>query len=97
MRKTHIAGWAAITVATGVGLFAGALAIINQEKSVGHYSSASAYLAAPFGVQLVLWLVGAAFGRRRGYPELSVGILTGFVVEAVALGLLVVFASLAHY
>lgn len=97
MRKAHIAGWAAITVAVGVGLFAAAVAIINQQKSAGHYDSAQAYLAAPIFVQLILWLAAAAYGRRRGYPEISAGILTGFVVEALALGALVVFASLAHY
>lgn len=97
MRKAHIAGWAAVTVAVGVGLFAAAIAIINQQKIAGHYNSGSTYFAAPIFVQLILWLAAATYGRRRGYPEISAGILTGFAVEAAGFAILVVFASSAHY
>lgn len=97
MRKGHVASWAAVTVAVGAGLFAGAIAIVNQQKSAGHYDSALAYLAAPLYVQLALWFLGATYGRRRRYPEISAGILTGVAIEALGIGIVVVFASLAHY
>lgn len=83
MRKAHVASWAAVTVAVGASLFAGAIAIVNQQKSAGHSYSALAYLAAPLYVQLALWFLGATYGRRRRYPEISAGILTGIAIEAL--------------
>jgi hypothetical protein len=97
LRKVRVAIWAILTFALAWGLFAVTMSIYNRKKLLGPEGNASVFLLTPLVVQILCFAAVSIFSVRRKRREPIVGILLGFGFEFLALVVLIVISSSAHY
>lgn len=97
VRKGQVVIWATLTFGLAWGLFALAMPIYNRKKVLGPAGQASVFLLMPVVLQILWFAAAAILSARRKRWEPIVGIALGFALEFLALGVLILISSSAHY
>lgn len=97
MLKLRIIIPALITFGLGWGLTAAVLPAFNRAKNTGELTDAYKLLMIPLVAQILWFGAGLLYGSLRKRREIVLGILLGFGLEFLALIVMVLIASSAHY
>ena len=97
MLKLRIIVPALITFALGWGLTAAVMPAFNRAKVTGELTDAYKLLLVPLVAQILWFAAGLLYGSLRKQREIVLGIFLGFGLEFVALIVMVLLTSSAHY